>query len=110
MKREKFSLLIEPIRDQIKVKDPYRNVLTWKEIWIIVEYLGAPDSLDGIDPLYYNSITRLADLYKVEWPTFNRWLLPLKDHIKQDELKRRFFTPKEVRLIINHLGHPGYID
>jgi len=73
MKRESFSLIIEPIRDQIKIDDPYRNVLTWKEIWIIVEFLGIPDTVNGIDPLYYNTITRLADLYRVERRTFSRW-------------------------------------
>ncbi len=107
MKREKFSLIIEPIRDQIKVEDPYRNVLTWKEIWIIVEYLGIPDPFDGIDPLYYNSITRLADLYRVERRTFSRWLNPIRLKLKKENPKRIRFIPAEVVLIVEHLGLPG---
>ena len=104
MKKETFSWLIEPIRDYIKKGDPYRNTLTWKEIWIIVDYLGAPDPIDGIDPLYYNSITRLADLYSVERRTFSRWLKPLNYKLKQENPRRRFFTPKEVRIIIDYFG------
>lgn len=106
MKPEKFSLLIESIRDEIKKEDPFRNVLTWKEIWIIVDYLGAPDTFDGIDPLYYNSITKLADLYRVERPTFRRWIKPIRRNFNMDNPKRYFFTPKEVRLIIKYLGLP----
>ncbi len=107
MKAEKFSLLIEPIRDQIKIDDPYRNVLTWKEIWIIVEFLGIPDSFEEINPLYYNSITRLADLYRVDRKTFSRWLNPIRQHLKVENPKRCLFIPKEVRIIIEHLGLPG---
>jgi len=107
MKREKFSLVIEPVRDQIKIDDPYRNVLTWKEIWIIVEYLGIPAPFDGIDPLYYNSITRLADLYRVERRTFSRWLNPIRHKLKKENPKRIRFIPAEVVLIIEYLGLPG---
>lgn len=105
MKREKFSLIIEPIRDQIKINDPYRNTLTWKEIWIIVEYLGAPDPVNGIDPLYYNYITRLADLYRVERRTFSRWLLPIQHKIRTDNQIRKFI-PREVWIIVEFLGEP----
>jgi len=106
MKKERFSELIEPIRDNIKVGDPYRNTLTWKEIWIIVEYLGSPDPIDEIDPLYYNSITRLADLYRVERRTFSKWITPLEDKIRQDNSTRKFI-PREVWEIIEFLGEPG---
>jgi len=78
MNRDNFSRRIDPIRGKIKIDDPYRNTLTWKEIWIIVEYLGPPDPINGIDPLYYNSIIRLADLYRVKRRTFSRWLIPIK--------------------------------
>ena len=105
MKRERFSLLIEPIRDNIKIKDPNRKVLTWREIWTIVDYLGAPDPINGIDPLYYNTINRLAELYCVERRTFSRWLKPIEDKIRRyDEIRK--FTPKEVWVIIEFLGEP----
>jgi hypothetical protein len=90
-----------------KKKDSYRNVLTWKEIWIIVEFLGIPDPVDGIDPLKYNSIIKLADLYKVERRTFSRWLAPLRQNFQMDNPKRNLFTPREVKMIIDHLGLPG---
>lgn len=107
MKKERLSEIIEPIRDQIKVGDPFRNTLTWKEIWIIVEYLGAPDPIDGIDPLYYNSISRLSDLYRVDRKTFSSWIIPIEHNLKRENPKRYALTPREVRLIIDHLGHPG---
>lgn len=107
MKREKFSFLIEPIRDEIKQEDPFRNTLTWKEIWIIVDYLGAPDPFDGIDPLYYNSISRLADLYKMGRQTISRFLKPIRNKFNMENPKRYFFTPAEVKLIIDYLGLPG---
>ena len=106
MKREKFSLLIEPIRDEIKQEDPFRNTLTLKEIWIIVNFLGAPDPIEGIDPLNYNSITNLADLYRVGRQTFSRWLKPIRDKFNMENPKRYFFTPAEVKLIIDYLGMP----
>jgi hypothetical protein len=109
MKREKFSLIIEPIRDHIKVRDPYRNTLTWKEIWIIVEFLGAPDTINGIDPLYNNTITRLADLYRVERRTFSRWLVPIKHKFRQDN-PYRTFIPREVWEIVEFLGEPGEVN
>jgi len=107
MKKERFSEVIEPIRDYIKVEDPYRNTLKWKEIWTIVEFLGAPDPIDGIDPLYYNSITRLADLYRVDRRTFSKWIIPVKHKLKIENPDRFALTPREVSLIIDHLGHPG---
>lgn len=107
MKPEKFSIMIEPIRDEIKKEDPYRNILTLKEIWTIVDYLGAPDPFEGIDPLYYNSITKLCDLYRVERPTFRRWLKPIRRKFNMENPRRYFFIPKEVRLIIENLGLPG---
>lgn len=106
MKREKFSELIEPIRDEIKREDAFRNILTCKEIWKIVDYLGAPDPFEGIDPLYYNSITKLSDLYRVERPTFRRWLKPIKGNFNMENSKRYFYTPKEVRYIIDFIGIP----
>lgn len=105
MKRETFSLLIEPIRDQIKINDPYRNTLTWREIWTIVEFLGIPDTINGIDPLYYNTITRLADLYRVERRTFSRWLISINHRIRQDTPYRRFI-PREVWIIVEFIGDP----
>jgi hypothetical protein len=107
MKKERFSEVIEPIRDRIKVEDPFRNALTWKEIWIIVEYLGAPDPIEGVDPLYFNSMTRLADLYRVERRTFSKWINPIKHAIKLENPDRIMLTPKEVMIIIDHLGHPN---
>jgi hypothetical protein len=105
MNRDNFSKRIEPIRHKIKMYDPYRNTLTWKEIWIIVEYLGPPDPINGIDPLHYNSIIRLAELYKVERRTFSRWLVPIKHKIRLDNPFRKFI-PREVRVIVEFLGEP----
>lgn len=105
MKPERFSWLIEPIRDKIKINDPYRNTLSWREIWTIVEFLGPPDPVEGIDPLYYNSITRLADLYRVNRRTFSRWLVPIEDKIRIGSVHRRLI-PREVIEIVSFLGEP----
>jgi len=106
MKREKFSSIIEPIRDNIKVRDPKRSTLTCREVWMVVEYLGSPDPFDGIDPLEYNTITKLADLYLVDRCTFSRWLGPIKNKLKLEHSKRNKFTPAEIRLIVDHIGFP----
>jgi len=105
IKRDKFSKLLTPIKDQLKVNDPKRNALTWKEIWIIVEHLGTPDPINGIDPLKYNTIIKLAELYRVERRTFSRWLKPIKKQLRPDDPFRKF-TPKEVKTIIEFLGEP----
>lgn len=107
MKKETFSNLIEPARDNIKRGDPFRNQLTWREVWTIVDFLGLPDPYKGIDPLYYNTQIRLAELYKVDRRTFGRWLDPIRDQLKIENKDRRFFTPKEVRQIVRFLGLPG---
>ena len=106
MKPEKFSRLIEPIWSTIKTDDPYRVTLTCKEVWTIVEFLGPPDPIGKIDPLNYNTITRLADLYRVERRTFSRWLKPIEHKIRPDSRFRKLF-PREVREIVEFLGEPG---
>lgn len=106
MKREKISWLIEPIRDEIKINDPYRNTLTWEEIWIIVDYLGAPDPFNGIDPLIYNCNTKLAELYRVDRNTFSRWIEPIRHKIKKENPDRTYLIPAEVKLIIDYIGLP----
>ena len=106
MKREKFSWIIEPIRDHIKKEDPFRNTLTWEEVWIIVEYLGSPDPFNGIDPLKYNCFTKLAKLYQVDRYTISRWIAPITYKIKKENPNRTYLTPAEVKLIINYIGLP----
>jgi len=61
--------------------------------------------VNGIDPLYYNSISRLAYLYRVERRTFSRWLKPIQHKIRTDN-KIRKFTPNEVWEIVEFLGEP----
>lgn len=106
MKQETFARLINPIWEQLKPDDPYRVTLTCKEVWTIVEFLGPPDTINGIDPLYYNTITRLADLYRVERRTFSRWLKPIEHKIRPDSRFRKLF-PREVWEIVEFLGEPG---
>jgi len=106
MKREKFSWIIEPIRDHIKKEDPFRNTLTWEEVWIIVEDQGVPGPFNGIDPLKYNCITKLAKLYQVDRYTFSRWIEPIRYKIKKENPNRTYLTPAEVKLIIDYIGLP----
>lgn len=48
--------------------------------------------------------TEFARKYKVSVPTFNKWLALIQDLKLID--KQRIFTPKQVSIIINHLGEP----
>ena len=64
------------------------------------------DPIEGIDPLDYRSISKLADLYRVERRTFSRWLKPLMGKIKMENPRRSILIPKEVNIIIEHLGLP----
>lgn len=48
--------------------------------------------------------TELARKYKVSLPTFNKWLRLISNLVLIEN--QRIFTPKQVELIINHLGEP----
>jgi hypothetical protein len=48
--------------------------------------------------------TELARKYKVSLPTFNKWLGLISNLVLIEN--QRIFTPKQVELIINHLGEP----
>jgi len=50
------------------------------------------------------SKTQLAQLYKVHYNTFIKWL-KLVPGLKLDK-KQRIFTPKQVQQIFDHLGEP----
>jgi len=48
--------------------------------------------------------TQLAKEYKVDYSTFNTWLNDI-DELKLNP-KRRLLTPKQVKMIYEHLGIP----
>ncbi len=48
--------------------------------------------------------TELARRYKVNYSTFTKWLKRVPD-LKMDS-KNRLLTPKQVRIIYDHLGEP----
>ena len=60
-----------------------------------------------METIKYNTMTRtqLAQKYQVCLKTFNKMLLTIPDFAI--DVKIRILTPKQVSLIINHLGeHP----
>ncbi len=48
--------------------------------------------------------TQLAQLYKVNYNTFIKWLKMIPDLGLTP--KQRILTPKQVQIIYNHLGEP----
>ncbi len=48
--------------------------------------------------------TELAQKYKVSIPTLNKWLVLIPNLSLMEN--QRIFTPKQVEIIINHLGEP----
>lgn len=52
-------------------------------------------------------LRELAQLYKVDRRTFQKWLIPLEKKIKKRE--GQFYTTAQVRLIFKHLDLPGVL-
>lgn len=50
-----------------------------------------------------NSVKELRALYQVSRPTWNKWLLPIKDKIR---MYAKVYTPHELHEIITLLGAP----
>ena len=48
--------------------------------------------------------SQLARRFKISIPTFNKWLLLIPNLFIIPN--QRIFTPKQVEIIINHLGEP----
>lgn len=48
--------------------------------------------------------SEFARKYKVSVPTFNKWLVLIPNLSLMEN--QRIFTPKQVEIIINHLGEP----
>ncbi len=49
---------------------------------------------------------QLAEAYGVHPSTFLRWLKKIPESILKYNPRNRIFTPKEVEIIIKHLGEP----
>jgi len=47
---------------------------------------------------------QLAKDYKVSLKVFNLWIEPIKDEL--GEYRGKTFTPKQMRIIYDLLGHP----
>jgi hypothetical protein len=113
MDKRTFNELNRPIWHLIKTNDPDRRILHSYEILTITDNLGRPD-IDycfGVDPLVYRTTLRIAMLYKVSRKTMTEWINKIPNvkpclNPHKPGMIRRFFTPKEVRRIIEHLGVP----
>lgn len=53
------------------------------------------------------SMTELAKIYKVDWRTFKKWLLPFSNEIGAKQ--GRFYTIPQVKVIFEKLSLPGEI-
>lgn len=51
-----------------------------------------------------HSLTSLAREYKVRYETFVKWIEPISHLLKRENPDRRILTPKEVEIIIDHIG------
>jgi transposase-like protein len=49
--------------------------------------------------------SEIAGLYGISPDTLRKWLLPLEDQI-QDLKNKKLFSPKEVKIVFEHLGSP----
>jgi hypothetical protein len=50
------------------------------------------------------SKNQLAESYEVSIKTFMSWIEPIQDEI--GEYRGKSYTPKQVSVIYNYLGHP----
>ena len=49
---------------------------------------------------------QLVEMYKVSFGTFKKWCMMGKLFTEEHYDSVRIFTPKEVEIIVNHLGEP----
>ncbi len=49
--------------------------------------------------------SEIAGLYGISPDTLRKWLLPLQDQIA-DLRNKKLLSPKEVKLVFDHLGSP----
>lgn len=106
LERHAFQRIIRPIWGEIKTGEPERRNLHPGEVRRIVEFMGepTPEYCYGIDPKVYRTVRRLAVKYKVSVSNFDQWI-KLVPNLNR-EFHRRFFTPREIKMIIEHLGTP----
>jgi hypothetical protein len=57
-----------------------------------------------VTPIKSYTIKELAVLYNVSYKVFCAWLKPIRTKI--GELKGKTFTPKQVKIIFEHLERP----
>lgn len=50
------------------------------------------------------SVKELCALYGVTWKVWNAWIEPIRE--KVGEVKGRKYSPKQVKIIFDHLGPP----
>lgn len=106
-----FKRAIDSLMPLIRRKNN-RTVLSPKMVNIIVDYLGepSPEFTGGIDPLRYRTNIKLAELYHVHEMTFAKWLIeewnddPNFPYITRRN--KRFYTPAEVKKIVDKLDAP----
>ncbi len=80
------------------------RVLKPNKVKEIIEFLGSPELIyDEFDPIEYNTNTKLAEYYRIDYRTFLKWLKPIEGLKTENEFRKRYF-PKEVKLIVEHLG------
>jgi len=104
--KDRFIHLLDPLFFVIKKENPHRKVLSPNEVDKIMIHLGLPDKeyCFGVDPTVYRTNTKLAELYNVDYRTLNSWIKPIKERLLQELPKRRYYYPREVKMIIQHLG------
>jgi hypothetical protein len=61
-------------------------------------------------PVKPYSIGELARIYNVSLHTMNQWLYPHMEAIGKTEEQGRMFTVKQVLIIFDKLGLPGYAE
>ena len=80
------------------------RVLKQSKVQEIIDYLGNPELIyDEFDPLIYNTDSQLARYYNINYRTFIKWIKPIEGLKKDDKFRRRYM-PKELMLIVEHLG------
>jgi transposase len=50
------------------------------------------------------SIKELRQLYNVSVKTWSSWVAPFKEHL--GDIKGKRYTPKQVAVLVSHLGEP----
>lgn len=98
------STLSKFLKPQNIIDKDESRVLKQKTVLEIVEFLGSPELIDGeFDPLEYCTNTKFAEYYRINYRTFLKWLKPIQGLKAENKSRRRYF-PKEVKLIVEHLG------